>query len=466
MGLLIGIGRNVCVGRKVSEVTHMYGYQVDTTSKSKYVTRIGSLDLHSTLPVQTRIRRYMEAPGGQFMYWLHPQNSTLKADGTAADLSGASGNVRLYKPGYYFKLEVDGNIVRRKFSEFPLPGYIFRPPASIAPFYSTYDNVNDKAATVSSLVYDENGEVMRDGVTGLTVFQGNAVQFRGGNNSPTNDDAYNSLLGVGRTSVARADIRAKCQAAGTHNGSYRIMSELAQLFTLEYANYDIQEDYNPSLDANGFRQGGLGSGPSVSSTEWSTHNGYYPFIPNGVTAKLGNNSGVVNWTIKNWANLGEDKVVAVPSYRGFELWYEYLWLINDDSLVFHQEDVDGGKVLLYVCTDPSKFANPANDLEPTPPEGYLQKTDKLPTSNGYGWHEADNEEGDMMPISTGGSATEGLCDYYFRDGANRGWFGPLLSARAANGTYAGSRYASTNTRVTLATAYRGFRQCRSNPDIG
>ena len=465
MALILGIGRSGGAARKVTEATHAYGYQVDTTSKSKYVTRVGNLDLHRTLPIQTRIRRYVESPAGQFMYWLHPQNSSLKADGSPADLSGASGNVMLYLPTHYFKITVDGTIVTRMFSEFPLDGYIKRPAMSVAPWYSTYDNVNNRAACVSSLTYDAVGEIIRDGVTDLLLYKANAAQFRGGNNSSTNDANNKSLLGVGRTSVARADIRAKCASTGAHNGSYMAMTILAQLATLEYANYDIQETYNPSLDANGFRQGGLGRGPAVGSAEWSTHNGYNPFIPGGVTVKIGNSSGVVNYTIKDFAALG-DRVVPVPSYRGFENWYEYLWLINDDSLVYHQPDIDGGKVLLYVCSDASKFANPASDSSTIVPDGYELRTDKLPGANGYGWHECDNEQGDMFPISTGGSATEGLCDYYYRDPAGRGWFGPLLSARATYGTSAGSRTAYTSYRVTLASANNGFRQCRSNPAIG
>jgi len=314
--------------------------------------------------------------------------------------------------------------------------------------------------------FDEAGDILRDEVTDLPVYTTNAAQFRGGNNSSANDAAYNSLLGVGRTGVARADIRNKCAAIGAHHGTYRAMSELAQLQTLEYGNYDIQENYNPSLDANGFRQGGLGRGPAVDWSQWTTHNGNHPFVPGGVTAKLGNNSGVVNYTIKNWANLGSDKIVPVPSYRGFELWYEYLWLINDDSLVYHQTDPEGGKVLLYVCADPSKFAYPASETEPTPPAGYELKTDKLPTTDGWGWNEADNVEGDMLPINTGASSVEGICDHFWRNTASRGWYGPLLSGSASNGTYAGSRLALTNARATHAHAYFGFRLCRSNPVVG
>ena len=61
---------------------------------------------------------------------------------------------------------------------------------SIAPWYSTYDNVNNRAATVCSLQFDEAGDILRDEVTDLPVYTTNAAQFRGGNNSATNDAAY------------------------------------------------------------------------------------------------------------------------------------------------------------------------------------------------------------------------------------------------------------------------------------
>ena len=454
------------INKNNSDTRLWYGYEVDTTSKSKYVTRIGDTVLHNLLPIQNKIRRLVENWDGSFNYWLHPHNSLLKADGTPADLSGVTGNVMLYKPGYYFKLEKDGNIVRRMFSEFPLPGYLYRPPGSISAFWSTFDNVNDRAASVSSLQFDEDGSIIRDDITGLPIYQANATQFRGGNNNSANDNTYRSLLGVARTNVNRATIRSHCVAAGGHNGSYNIARELAQLATLEYASYDIQEAYNPSLDANGFRQGGLGRGLIVSSGEWITHNGEYPFVPNGVTAKLGNNSGVVSYDIVNWANLGGVKTVPVNSYRGFELWYEYLWNITDDGLVYHQPDVDGGKCLLYVCSDPAKFANPASDLTTVVPDGYEMMTDSLPTTDSWGWNEADNEAGDMLPISGGASANEGLCDRFYRNNSARGWFVLILFGRAASGTLAGSRVAFTHYRASAALADFGFRLCRSNPVVG
>ncbi len=450
-----------------------YGYRVYTASTSAIPERIGSELLHQQQPINSQIRRYVEGADGSFKYWLKHDDSRLRADNSLpADLTGVDGNVQLYKPGYFFRLEVgedaNGRYVDRWFSNEYIPGYTYRPPRSTSAFWGTFDNVNNRLASVCSLIFNPDGSIQRDAITDFPLYAANAAQFRGGNNNAAWDGTYRSLLGHARTNVSRATI------AGYRNGDLTeaaggIISELAQLWTLEYCNYNSQAAYNAAFDANGMRQGGLGSGPAVVSAEWNTHNSYYPFIPNGVTAPLGNQTGQVSYVIKNWQNSGTDKTVTVTSWRGLELWFEYLWLIASDHLVYHQADANGGKVHLYVCDDYTKLANPASDetngLTETPPNGYDLRSVDLPTANGYGWNELENAAGDMYPKNTQGSATQGLCDYYYRNPADRGWFGPLLAGLATNGSRAGVRHANTSNRVSSAAAYFGFRLCRHNPEI-
>ncbi len=450
-----------------------YGYRVYVNSLSATVERIGSALLHQSLPIQNQIKRYVEATDGTLMYWLDQDDSRFRGDnGAEADLTGAAGNVMLYKPGYWFKLEIGensiGKYVDRWFSTEYIPGYTYRPALSISPWYGTFDNINNRIASVCSLQFNPDGSIKRDGVTDLPLFTDNASQFRGGNNNAARDNTYQTDQGMARTNVSRATLLTKHFGSLT-TGAAGVMSELAQLFTLEYATYNSQAAYNAALTAEGFKQGGLGNGPSVASAEWSAHNGYYPFVPNGVTAPLGNHTGQVTYTIKNWQNLGTDKDVTVTSWHGFENWFEYLWLINTDHLVYHQADANGGKVHLYVCEDYTKLANPANDettgLTETPPDGYELRSVDLPTANGYGWNEVENTKGDMYPINTQGSSVQGLCDYYYRNPADRGWFGPLLAGPANSGSPAGVRAAVTSSRVSSADARYGFRLCRHNPAI-
>ena len=447
-----------------TEQLHAYGYEVDRSSSSSATTRIDPAGLGKLLPIQNKIRRYVESHIGQFLYWLHPEDSTKKADGSPAVIDGSIGNEMLYIPGYYRKITPNFPKIRYMYSEYPLPGYTYVEPMSVAPWYSTYDNINNRAATVCSILFNADGSIQRDPVTDLLVYAANAAQFRGGNNSPANDALYNSFLGVARTSVNRTDINAKCAAAGnSHNGNYAAMLRLAELYTLEYANNNAQLTYNPALDANGYKQGGLGNGPAVSGTEWNTHNGYNPFVPGGVTAKLGNKTGVVNYKIKNWANTGVDKTVPVSSYRGLENWYEYLWLICSDAYLYQQTAVEGGKRLLYVASDPSKFTLPANDILPNAPDGYVLRSSDVAT-DGWGAYTVLTDYNDFLPAAVGASPTTGLCDYFYRSGD--GWYQLLLVGGANFGTVAGPRCTDSSSRPAGSHARYGFRQSRFNPIVG
>jgi hypothetical protein len=454
---------------------HMYGYRVYTASTSAVPDRInliGNISLHQSQPINSLIKRYVENIDGTLNYWLDEDDSRLKADTTDADLTGVDGNVQLFKPAYWFRLDVGqdsgGRYVDRWFSLKEFAGATYRKEKSVSPFWGTFDNVNNRLASVCSLIFNVDGSIQRDAVTDLPDMAANAAQFRGGDNTTTWDDTYRSHLGRARTNVNRATLF-DYHYGDLTSAAGGIMSELAQLWTLEYCNYNSQAAYNAAFDANGMRQGGLGNGPAVASAEWNTHNGYYPFIPNGVTAPLGNQTGQVDYVIKNWQGSGTDKTVTVTSWRGLELWFEYLWLIARDHLVYHQSDATGGKVHLYVCEDYTKLANPATDQEdgatPVVPDGYELRSVDLPAANGYGWNEVENTKGDMYPINTQGSATQGLCDYYYRNPANRGWFAPQLAGSAPFGSHAGVRIAYTYNRVSYATTNLGFRLCRHNPEI-
>ena len=445
---------------RLKNLDKWYGYERDLTSRSKIPTRIGNMDLHRSCPIQNKIARYVENIDGTVNYWLHPSNSLLRWDnGLPSDLTGADGNLMLFKPGFYFKAEVEGTKLRKMYSEYPLPGFTYLPPMKMSWVKATFDNINDRAAAVCSLVFDENGDPERD-VNGFPVMAPNAAQFRGGANNATLDGTATSQLGMSRTNVAKATVRPKCAAIGAHHGNYRMFSQLAGLYTLEYCNYDAQEAYNPALTADGFKQGGLGSGTAVVSSEWSTFNGYYGYIPEGVTAKLGNQTGVVDYVIKDWGGLGVDKTVQVASWHGLEKYFEYQWELADDLLVYHQSDAEGGLSIAYVCDNPDLFANPANDSLPAIPTGYVERA-SLPRMSAYGLNEAANSHGDMLITEISGSANEGLCDYYYFPTGGQGWYGALLVGSGYAGTACGSRYVDTANRSSLAYAPIGFRLGRN-----
>lgn len=451
MGLLLGSGST----KPQYPYDMWYGVQGDFTSKDYKLKRVGNLDLHRTLPIQEKLRRFVENEDGSVKYYLGANDSRKKYSGAAAILDSTDGNVMLEKPDYYLRVEIEGTKWLRAISEYPLPGFIKMERKSVSPWYGSYDQELKKAVSGCWLTWSEN-DIARDD-DGYPIFTENATRFRGGNNDASRDGTYRSNLGMARTNCSKATVRGWCNAAGNgiHHGAYRVYNEIAWLQRIEYASMHCQDTYNATLTDDGFHQGGLGSGCSVGGSEWNTHNGYNPFVPCGVTAILGNNTGKVSYTIKNWMNTS-DRVVQVTSYRGLEVPYEYLWLLADDVLIWNKPDAS----VAYVCEDPTKFTS-HSDNATTVPDGYIAISE-LPLADCYPWTLAQSINGYSFPDKSGGSPTTGICDQFWTayDDGGRGWYGALLSATAHTGALAGFGFLYTHYRSSYSIADVGFRLCR------
>ena len=451
MGLLLGSGNT----KPQFPYDMWYGVEKDFTSKDYKLKRIGNLDLHRTLPIQNKLRRYVENEDGSVKYYLHQNDSRKKDGGALAVLDSTDGNVMLEIPEYYLRVEIEGTKMKYAISEYQLPGFIKLERKAIAPWYSTIDLDTSTAVSGCWLTWDGD-EIARD-ENGLVVYAENAARYRGGSGASdaAKDGTYNSQLGMGRTSISKAGVRPTCKS-GTHHGAYRAYNQIAWLQRIEYASLHCQDTYTETLTGDGFRQGGLGAGCSANSTYWNTWGGYRPFVPGGVTAILGNNTGKVPYVVKNWN--GGDWTVQVTSYRGLEVPFEYLWLLADDVLVWHTTE----RSTAYVCEDPTKFTS-HSDSATTVPDGYVAVTD-LPRKEGYGLTFGINSKGYAFPDSVGGSSNLGWCDYFYTPVAaatpGYGWFGALLSASARTGASAGFGYLSTAYRSSYAGAAFGFRLCR------
>lgn len=452
MGLLLGSGST----KPQYPYDMWYGVQGDFTSRDYKLKRVGNLDLHKTLPIQAKVKRFVENTDGSVKYYLHPNDSRKKESGAAAIIDSTDGNVMLEKPEYYFRLEFEGTKWLRAWSEYPLPGFIKMERKTISPWFATIDRTNTIAVSGCWLLWNGD-EITRDS-NGIVQLSSNADRFRGGSGSDTaKDGKYNSQLGMARTSISKAGARPYCKN-GTHLGAYRAYNEIAWLQRCEYASLHCQDTYNETLTSEGYHQGGLGDGcTTISGTDWSNWGGYYPFVPCGVTCTLGNNTGIVSYTIKNWG--GADKVVKVSSYRGLEAPFNYLWMLADDLLLYHGNDVSTA----YVCEDPKKFTS-HSDSATTVPDGYEAITD-LPRTSGYVLQFAHSSKGAYsFPETVGGAANAGGCDYYWTPASDaspgRGWYGALLSASALNGAYAGFGCLTAGSRSSYSYAYIGFRLCR------
>lgn len=437
MGLIIAAGNT----KPVFPYDYYYGVRIKTTVAATTLERIGRPELHTSLPVQSKMRRCVLKDDGTVAYYLHPTDSTKRDTGAAANLTGADGMVMVEIPKHYRKFEFDGTDLIALISEYPLPGFHEVPKMYRSAYEATVDRTVAATPKLASVV-------------------NTTAAFRGGNNNAAYDGTYRSFLGLPATQISLTNFRNYARNRGNAglNGKgwncdlYAAQLTTYWLFVIEYANLNCQADYNAQPDANGYKQGGLGAGvTTMSSANWNTYNGYYPVVPCGVTNSLGNASGVVAKTINNGA--GISYTFQVPSYRGIENPFGHIWSWTDGCKCEIQSEEAGGLAKFYVCNDPAKFQDSSyNDYE---------YRGDLPRAEGYAKFHMGGEFGDNVPRAIGGSSTTYMSDYYYTNipASGTAMRGVLFGGDADSGAYAGLSYASTHDAASITATSIGSRLC-------
>ena len=77
--------------------------------------------------IQSLMRRCVVKADGTVNYYLNPDNSNFKEDGTPSVLTGADGNVMVEIPKHYIKVETVGNVDSLNVSLTPEAGYVLDP---------------------------------------------------------------------------------------------------------------------------------------------------------------------------------------------------------------------------------------------------------------------------------------------------------------------------------------------------
>ena len=411
-----------------------YGVEFDVTVSSPSCTRIGSTDLHKSLPIQSRMRGCLLDDDGKVVEYLDPTDWT----GNVRD--GSRGQVMVEIPLHYRKCETDGNKRRVLISELPLPGYDIVPLMYVSAYEASVQRSTNKLCSVAN----------------------DDVDYRGGGNQSANDAKSNTLLGRPATSISRTNFRAYARKRKADSTEWNCMTYDAQktlywLFVIEYATLNSQATYNSEPTAEGFRQGGLGAGvTTLDGGKWNTFNGYNPFIPCGYTDELGNRTGVVEYTMPTEYNATETKV-SVPRYRGVENPFGHIWQWTDGvNIRISATKANGGDDLsqVYVCHDPAKF-NDSNY------EGYSHVGNEA-RNEGYVKELIFGEGGEIVPkICTGAGSTTYICDYHYTNIPSSGAVlrGLLFGGNATNGAAAGFASANSYYAPSTAAAYFGSRLC-------
>ena len=286
--------------------------------------------------------------------------------------------------------------------------------------------------------------------------------FRGGNNNADWDGTYRSLLGLPATSISLTNFRQYGRNRGTGWGCYDWNAHMAiyWLFAIEYATLNSQKDFNSTLTAEGFHQGGLGPGVSGFSN-WGTYNSNNPIIPCGFTNSLGNNTGVVTFTLtpEQAEAYGSEHSESVPSYRGIENPFGHLWKWTDGVL---GKGVNGEYQEIYVSRDPSQYASALND-------SYVDMGREA-ISNGFckailasdpSHPQEQRVYGDIFDRDNSGSERTFFCDYHNHAKTNNSIFGLRFGGAAADGLSIGLAQLDVSFSPELANTATGSRLCWS-----
>lgn len=363
------------------EERYAYGVEWDTASSSPDGVRVGNLQLHRELPVQSKMRRCLLDRDGGVKEYL---DNELSWGGSYLDYA-----VMTEMPEHWYKLYFNGTKFRMMLSEIPLPGY-----KHVDKFYiSTYE---------ARMYRTDNLLCSAAGASKLS--DPNSINFRGGDNTAEWDDTYRSLLGCPVTYLTRDQFRqaARKRGSGWEMYTYNAHKTLFWLFAVEYATLDSQKPFNAQKDANGFAQGGLGPGPT-QMTDWTNFNKINPLIPCGYTNEFGNGSGEKAYVVKN-ASGGTHATLMANRYRGIENPFGHIWKYTDGANI-QVTTGDAGLSILWTTDDPSNFSD-------TSYTGYNKKGNICRT-NGYAKKMLLGEDGDIVATEIGGSSSTYWCDYYY-----------------------------------------------------
>lgn len=397
-----------------------YGVKFDlANSSSPDGVRTGNMEMHRTLPIQSKMRGCTINNSDNVKKYLKADDWTKWEDGTviAQDSSQISPEMMVEIPEHYRLLvATPDNTVEVRMSEYNLPGYT----KVEKKYIGAYEGMTSE--TLPNLLRSINNTKYKPKVsTTRNQFQAFARE----NNRTNNWNIY----------------------------TYGAHRDLTWLFVVEYATLNSQKAFNANLTAEGYHQGGLGDGVTSGTV---TVNGAttYSFVPCGTTNSLGNGTGIIEYTHTNTNAEGTStgtKVVNVPRYRGIENPFGHVWKNVIDVVIAGTDNS------VYICKDYTKFGTFEGGTNPTAEQliaaGYeLQDFKESTITSQYVKKLVNNNQADLFPtvVGNGASATTYYCDYHWTS-ATATPRTLLLGGSSDYGSYAGLFY--LNSRNGLDTSY-------------
>lgn len=360
-----------------------YGVKFDlANSSSPDGVRTGNMEMHKTLPIQSKMRGCTINNVDNVKKYLKADDWTKWEDGTviAQDSSQISSEMMVEIPEHYRLLvATPDNTVEVRMSEYNLPGYT----KVEKKYIGAYEGMTSE--TLPNLLRSINNTKYKPKVSTIR----NQFQVFARENSRTNN--WNIY-------------------------TYGAHRDLTWLFVVEYATLNSQKAFNANLTAEGYHQGGLGEGVTTGSVKINGAD-TWSFVPCGTTNSLGNGTGIIEYTHTNTNAEGAStgtKVVNVPRYRGIENPFGHVWKNVIDVVVAGTDNS------VYICKDYTKFGTFEGGTNPTAEQliaaGYELQDFKESTITGqYVKKLVNNNQADLFPtvVGNGASATTYYCDYHW-----------------------------------------------------
>lgn len=351
-----------------------YGVSWSETSSNPDCIRIGNMDMHRTLPIQSMMKGYIYFKDGNPLYrMLKLNDSWTKCENYSAGgwrdvgtlLEDNNVNVMIKIPEFWW---IDDYIESTETHNLKIcphakPGWHHHKEA----YVSAYEGYID-------------GDYYRS--------------------------SKNKIPSVNFT---RSDVRPKARANGLGNSwniyTYNEHRAICHLFLVEYATRNSQKAVNTALTVEGFRQGGLGSGCTTGAV---TINGAqtWSFIPTGSSDSLGSGSGEVTVTIQQTDSSGANTTTTTRKcnrYRGIENPFGHVWKHTDDVISIC---ISGyGTRLWHKCDSPDHFGDTISN-------SYYKNIAANAVVTGYKTKIVTTSTCDFFALScNNGSETTYWCDY-------------------------------------------------------
>lgn len=406
---------------KTLDAPDWYGVSWSETSSNPDCTRIGNMDMHRTLPIQSMMKGYLYFKDGNPLYrMLKLNDSWTKCENYSAGgwrdvdtlLEDNNINVMIKIPEFWWIDDYTESTETHNLKICPhaKPGWYHHKEA----YVSAYEGYID-------------GNYYRS--------------------------SKNKIPSVNFT---RSAVRPKARANGLGNSwniyTYNEHRAICHLFLVEYATRNSKKAVNTALTVEGFRQGGLGSGCTTGTV---TINGAttYSFIPTGSSDSLGSGSGEVTVTIQQTDSSGSNTTTTTRKcnrYRGIENPFGHVWKHTDDVISVY---ISGyGARFWYKCDSPDHFGDSISNNNP-----YYKNIAANAVVTGYKTKIVTTSTCDFFALScNNGSETTYWCDYNW-DNTDGSLHCLLIGGGSGKGGGAGLFYLNSDNGVGYSNASIGSR---------